>query len=90
MKTTYTYAKEKNQKFVACIPTFYDKLNESCLEEIIKEGCDYVQLMNYEKANMIENCFILIKVSMILVIDDIHIQFVLLGMSKSEFELVGV
>ncbi len=55
MKTTYTYAKEKNQKFVACIPTFYDKLNESCLEEIIKEGCDYVQLMNYEKANMIEN-----------------------------------
>ncbi len=55
MKNCYNYSKEQNQKLVACIPTFYDKLNESCLEELIKDGCDYVQLMNYEKANMIEN-----------------------------------
>lgn len=55
MKTSYAYAKEKKQSFVGCIPVFYDKLSESCLEELIKNGCDYVQLMNYEKTNMIEN-----------------------------------
>ncbi|MDE6583598.1 MAG: hypothetical protein K2K31_03015 [Clostridia bacterium] len=55
MKTSYSYAKQKKQSFVGCIPTFYDKLSENCLDDLIKNGCDYVQLMNYEKANMIEN-----------------------------------
>jgi len=54
MKSAYSYAKEKNLKYVACIPTWYDLLNEEQLENLVKDGCDYIQLMNYEKENMVK------------------------------------
>ena len=55
MKTSYNYAKQNDLKFAVCIPNWYDNLNEQKLEELIKDGCDYVQVMNYEKSGMTDN-----------------------------------
>lgn len=55
MKESYNYAKQYGIKFVPCIPVWLDKLDKDQLEELIKNGCDYVQLMNYTKNNMIVN-----------------------------------
>lgn len=55
MKQAHNYAAERNIKYVACIPVWLDKLDKSQLEELIKNGCDYVQLMNYTKSSMIKN-----------------------------------
>ena len=55
MKEIYEYAKTKNLKFVTCIPSWLNKLNEEKLEELIREGCDYVQVMNYTKDGMLDN-----------------------------------
>lgn len=55
MKTAYEYGKTKNLKYVACIPVWYDLLDSDSVEELIKDGCDYVQLMNYAKKNAITN-----------------------------------
>lgn len=52
MQIAYEYAKIKNLKYVACIPTWYDLLDVNQTEKLIKDACDYVQIMNYEKANM--------------------------------------
>ena len=47
MKLAYQYANQYRIKYVVCIPVWLDKLDKSELEELIKDGCDYVQLMNY-------------------------------------------
>ena len=55
MKTSYECAKQSDLDYVVCIPVWLNKLDEGLLEELIKNGCSYVQLMNYSKTNMIEN-----------------------------------
>ncbi len=56
MKEVYSYASSKGLKFVACIPTDYDNyLSVELVEELIANGCDYVQLMNYTKETMIQD-----------------------------------
>lgn len=49
IKEYYKYAKSKNLNLVTCIPTFLDSLDKSLLEDLIKDGCDYIQIMNYTK-----------------------------------------
>ena len=55
MKTSYESARQANLDYVVCIPVWLNKLEDTLLEELIKEGCSYVQLMNYSKTNMISN-----------------------------------
>ena len=55
MKNSYLVAKEANLEYVVCIPVWLNKLDDSLLEELIKNGCGYVQLMNYSKTNMVQN-----------------------------------
>ena len=53
MKENYQYAKSKGLNYVICVPTFLDSLDVAKLEELIKDGCDYVQVMNYTKASAV-------------------------------------
>lgn len=56
MKDAYIYAQSKGIKLVSCIPSNYDSnISVSILEELIKDGCDYIQVMNYTKRNSVEN-----------------------------------
>ena len=55
MKNAYTSAKAANIEYVVCIPVWLNKLDEGLLEELIQNGCSYVQLMNYSKNNMTTN-----------------------------------
>ncbi len=55
MKNVYTSAKAANIEYVVCIPVWLNKLDEGLLEELIQNGCSYVQLMNYSKNNMTTN-----------------------------------
>ena len=55
MTAAHEYANQYGIKYVACIPVWLDKLDKTQLEELIKNGCDYVQLMNYTKSGMITN-----------------------------------
>ncbi|MBE6160909.1 MAG: hypothetical protein E7158_01635 [Firmicutes bacterium] len=55
MKEAYVYAQNFGLEFVVCIPVWLDRLDINILDSLIKEGCDYVQLMNYTKSNMIES-----------------------------------
>lgn len=53
MKENYQYAKSKGLNFTICIPVFLDSIDEAKLEELIKDSCDYVQVMNYTKASAV-------------------------------------
>lgn len=55
MKNSYTSAKEANLEYVVCIPVWLNKLDETLLETLIKDGSSYVQLMNYNINNMVNN-----------------------------------
>ena len=55
IKEAYVYAKNYNLDFVVCIPVWLDRLDINLLDSLIKDGCDYVQLMNYTKSNMVES-----------------------------------
>lgn len=55
MKKAYGFAKEKGIRFIACIPRHYDDQGLTAgLEELIKEGCDEVAVMNYDRGNETE------------------------------------
>ena len=49
------YANQFNLEFVVCIPVWLNSLDISLLDKLIKDGSDYVQLMNYAKNNMVNN-----------------------------------
>lgn len=52
MKEAYAFAKEKGIRFIACIPRHYEEQGLTAgLEELIKEGCDEVAVMNYGRGN---------------------------------------
>lgn len=55
MKNAYVSASAANLDYVVCIPVWLNKLDEGLLEELIQNGCSYVQLMNYSKNNMTTN-----------------------------------
>lgn len=55
MKNAYVSASTANLDYVVCIPVWLNKLDEGLLEELIQNGCSYVQLMNYSKNNMTTN-----------------------------------
>ena len=55
MKNAYSSANEADLDYVVCIPVWLNKLDEGLLEELIQNGCSYVQLMNYSKNNMTQN-----------------------------------
>lgn len=47
---TYGKAKEENLAVIVCIPNFYDRTGlAGQLEELIKDGCDGIAVMNYNK-----------------------------------------
>ncbi len=47
----YKEAREKGLEMLVCIPTFYDHTNPRVLEQIVKEGCDGIAVMNYNRAD---------------------------------------
>lgn len=50
MKESYRYAREAELTLIACIPYYYDSWGyEKELEDLIKNGCDEVAVMNYSK-----------------------------------------
>ena len=53
IKECYKYAKTKNLQLANCVPTFLDQKSETYLEDLIANGCDYIQIMNYTKSDML-------------------------------------
>lgn len=47
MKKAYQYSKSKNLLMVIAIPIWFDSMDENLLEDLIKNGCDEISLMNY-------------------------------------------
>lgn len=55
MKRAYSYAKDKEISFIACIPRHYEEQGlEEGLEELIAKACDEVAVMNYGRGNETE------------------------------------
>lgn len=55
MKKAYQYAKNEHLKMVIVIPIWFDTIDKSKLEDLIKNGCDEVSLMNYNIKNTKKN-----------------------------------
>ena len=55
IKECYKYAKTKNLQLANCVPTFLDQKSETYLEDLIANGCDYIQIMNYTKSDMLNS-----------------------------------
>lgn len=55
MKEAYNLAQSYDIEYVVCVPVWLDKLDKTNLEELIKNGSSYVQLMNYNINNMVNN-----------------------------------
>lgn len=55
LKRAYNYAKENELQIIICIPYWYDKNNMSYLEELIRDCCDEVAVMNYYKNKEYKN-----------------------------------
>ncbi len=47
MKEAYRYAKKQNLYLILALPVWLDSIDKNLLEDIIKEGCDEISLMNY-------------------------------------------
>lgn len=47
MRKAYKYSKSKGLEMVIAIPIWFDNINEKLLEELIKDCCDEISLMNY-------------------------------------------
>lgn len=55
MKEAYNYAHDKNVSVILCIPYWYDNDHIIFLDELIKNCCDEVAVMNYYKSKEYEN-----------------------------------
>lgn len=55
MKEAKEYANSFDLEYVVCIPVWLNNLDQDLLDALIKDGSDYVQLMNYTKNNMVNN-----------------------------------
>lgn len=56
MKEAYALAQEFDLEVIVCIPWYYDKKGQvSGLEELIKNGCDSIAVMNYYRGAEIKN-----------------------------------
>lgn len=53
MKETYNYAKDNNLEVILCLPNWLDKVSKESLETLIKECCDEVAIMNYNRSDEI-------------------------------------
>ncbi|MGP6139289.1 hypothetical protein [Jeotgalibaca sp. A127] len=56
MRKVYQVAKTKRLAFILCVPYFYDTLGfEQELEELIKDCCDGLMVMNYYRGKELEH-----------------------------------
>ena len=55
MITAYHYAHKNNLYVVVAIPIWFDKINISYLESLIKNACDEISLMNYTNNKTLEH-----------------------------------
>lgn len=56
MKSAYAKAKENGLEVIVCVPWYYDKKGQTKgLEELIKNGCDSIAVMNYYRGAEIKN-----------------------------------
>jgi len=55
MKDAYSYAKNNNLEFALCIPWWLYSDYKPELEIIIKEACDFVEVMNYRKERSVND-----------------------------------
>lgn len=54
MKSAYEMAREEHLTFGVCIPFYYEENGKGeLLEELIKNGCDFIAIMNYLKRDEI-------------------------------------
>lgn len=56
MKKAYTLAKGYGLEVIVCVPWYYDKKGQTeGLEELIRDGCDAIAVMNYYRGAEVKN-----------------------------------
>ena len=51
MRSAYSYAQENDLRYIVCIPTFYDAVCPDILEKLVRDACDGIAVMNYNRSD---------------------------------------